>query len=327
MRALVLWLVAVVVAVIVVACSGKQPCGAANCGTCCDAASDTCVSAVSASACGAAGNTCRACSTGETCSSTGACVRTGSGGGSGTGGSSGTGGGATGTGGGTSGTGGGSSGTGGGSSGTGGGTGGSGGAGGSGGITCPGGALPAMVPIDFPTTCAIPTPCGGNPSGKYDYTAACIGQDEFTSFVGTVEQVCGMGTVQVTGYDGGVQGFAYFQNGQVCRTAQGNVTVYASITGQCVQFCSFVGMGIAQQGYVGSCAVNGTSCDCVATRVINISNMMSPYTTGPTSLTITSTGAHYETCLTGNVLTTRQLDAGTSGAMGRELGTATLTRP
>ena len=316
MRALVLAFMAAVLAVVVVACSSNGPCGAANCGTCCG--TNGCVTSVSDAECGSAGNSCVACMTGFQCSG-GKCLRTGPGGGAGGSGGA-TGGGTGGSGGATGG------GTGGGSGGaTGGGTGGS---GGGMGITCPGGALPAAVPISFPPTCTVPTPCGGNPSGKYDYTGACVGQDEFGSFVSRLEQVCGAGSVTVTGYDGGIQGFAFFQAGHVCRTVQGSVTVSATIGGAfCPMYCTTIGMGIAQAGFTGSCAQNGAVCDCTATRAINLSTMGSPYTTSATTLTITPTGQHYETCLTGNVLTTRQLDAGTGGEMAREPGVATLTKP
>ena len=56
--------------------------------------------------------------------------------------------------------------------------------------------------------------------------------------------------------------------------------------------------------------------------------MSAAYTTGPTTLTITSSGQTFETCLTnGMTLTTRELDAGSGGVAGHEFGVATLTKP
>jgi hypothetical protein len=183
------------------------------------------------------------------------------------------------------------------------------------------------VQIAFPATCTRPTPCATNPSGTFNYTAVCIGQDEFAPFVAAIEQVCGAGSVTVSGFDGGVQGYAHFQSGQVCRTTQGSLTVTASISGVCVQGCSLIGTQLTNQGFTGSCAVVGTTCNCTATRPITVSDMAAPYTTTATTLTITTTGSTYETCLTGNVLTTRQLGDGGTSVMGRELGVATLTKP
>lgn len=305
MRALVLAVAVVAVGGVVVleGCSSPAACGAANCNTCCTA-DGTCAASISNQTCGSAGNTCSPCMSSLVCSpSTRTCVSPGAGGGSGGGSGGGTGGSTAG--------------------GSGGSSGGS--AGGGTQITCPGGALPAMVPISFPATCTAPTPCGGALAGRYNYTGACIGQDELTGFKTQVEQACGANSVNIYGYDGGLAGFAFFSTGQVCRTVQGAVTVSATISGQCVAGCSLVSGQISQMGYTGSCFVDGGLCDCTATRAIGISNMAAPYTTSGNTLTITSSGQTFEYCVSGMSLTTRELDAGSGGAMGHEFGVATLT--
>ena len=257
MRSLVLVssFVAVVAVVVVAGCSSPSgPCGASNCGTCCKA-DGTCAASVSAQTCGVAGNTCNTCDTGFVCNTTGTCVRGATGGGSaGAGGSSGgTGGSSGGTGGNAGGRAGGSGGAGGSAGSSGGGTGGS---GGGAPITCPGGALPPAIPISFPPTCTVPTPCGGNPSGTFNYTAACIGQDELAPFKNGVEQGCGVGSVNIYARRRAA-GLDLLQLGQLCRTVQGSVTISATVGGAvCPQFCSIVNSAIGQAGFTGSCVAD-----------------------------------------------------------------------
>ena len=322
MRALVL-VVSVVVLTAVAACSnGPGACSAATCGTCCDSAGQ-CVGATSDQACGAAGNMCIACDTGFQCLG-GRCQRTGSGGGGG-GGTAGAGGGTAGSGG----SGGGAAGGGG-----GGGSGGSGGAGGGaagGAVTCGTAPTAPMIPIAFPTTCPFPTPCGGDPAGTFHYTSACIPQSEFDSYKMRLEQGmgglpgCGVGSVTIHGYDGGMAGSAVFNAGTVCRTVTGAVTVYAAITtGICANqtACGLI-YGQNIQGNSVTCAFDGGVCDCSVTRTINITNA-AYYTTGPTTLTVLGSNQTFETCLTGGtVFSTRELDAGSAE---HEPGVATLTK-
>lgn len=279
------------------------------------------------SACGASGLTCNACEAGFSCQAK-QCIRNATGGGGG-----GTGGGSTGGGSGGGATGGGSGGgtTGG---GTGGGTTGGGAGGGSGGGTGGGGAPincqsmnPPTIQISFPPTCPAPTPCGGNPNGTFFYSAACIAQDEFQSVISQIEGAgCGAGNVNITGYDGGMAGYATFVGGtNVCRTVRGSVTVGARITGPCASSfaCNLLTSGISQGGYTGSCGVDAGACECLVTRAINIDNGGVAYTVGTNSLTITSSGQTFETCLSGQTLTTREIDAGTAT---HEPGVATLTQ-
>ena len=213
---------------------------------------------------------------------------------------------------------------------TGGGSGGGGATGGGAGgggaaVTCQS-MTPPTIPITFPATCPSPTPCGGNPSGTYFYSAACIGQAEFQPLITRIENAgCGAGTVHLNGFDGGLAGYATFSNGtNVCRVVHGGVTVSATITGICANAtaCGFLAGGIAQGGYTGACAVDAGACNCVVTKDITIDNPGSFYTVGPTTLTVTGTNQTFETCLNGSTFTTRELDAGTGQ---HEPGVATLT--
>ena len=243
-----------------------------------------------------------------------------------------TGGGAGGGGGGDAGTGGGGGATGGGTGGgatgggaTGGGAGGGATGGGGGTVNCQS-MSPPTIPISFPQTCPAPTACGGNPSGTFFYTSACIGMTEFDPMIARIEQGCGAGNVRITGVDGGMAGYATFTGGaNVCRVVTGGVTVSATITGVCANAtaCGFLAGGISQGGYTGSCGIDAGACDCTATKAIDINNAGAAYTVDGTSLTITSTGQKFSTCLTGaTTFTTRELDAGTAA---HEPGTATLT--
>ncbi len=315
MRALLLAGGLVVLGVVVVGCSPPPAgCTAASCAGCCDA-SGSCQGGDTDLACGASALSCQACGAGFGCQSK-ICVRSSAGGG---GGSTGGGGGTTGGG-----TGGGSvTGGGGGTTGGGGGT-----TGGGGGTTSCGTMSPPTIPITFPVTCPFPTPCGGNPSpGTFFYTSACIPQEEFNSVVTRIENAgCGAGNVRITGYDGGLAGWATFSNGSnVCRTVRGGVTVSATVTGTCGSptLCGLLSSGISQGGYTGSCGVDGGACDCLVNRAINIDNAGVAYTVGATTLTVTSSGQTFETCLAGATFSTRESDAGTAT---HEPGAATLTR-
>ena len=186
---------------------------------------------------------------------------------------------------------------------------------------------PPTIPITFPQTCPSPTACGGNPSGTFFYSAACISQDEFDSVITRIENAgCGQGSVRVNGYDGGLAGYATFSNGtNLCRVVRGSVTVSATISGTCgnATLCGLVSSGIAQGGYTGRCAVDAGACDCLVNREINIDNTGVAYTVGATSLTITGNGQTFETCLNGATFSTRETDAGMAT---HEPGTATLTK-
>jgi hypothetical protein len=184
-----------------------------------------------------------------------------------------------------------------------------------------------MIPISFPPTCTAPTPCAGNPSGNFFYTAACIGQDEFQSVINQIEGAgCGAGSVSVTSYDGGMSGYATFVGGtNICRSVRGSVTVGARITGTCANptLCGLLTNGIAQGGYTGSCGIDGGACECLVTRAIMIDNAGVAYTAGNGSLTISGSNQTFATCLSGQTLTTKELDAGTAT---HEPGVATLTQ-
>ncbi len=186
---------------------------------------------------------------------------------------------------------------------------------------------PPTIPITFPQTCPAQAACGGNPSGTFFYSAACISQDEFDSVITRIENAgCRRGSVRVTGYDGGLAGSATFSNGtNLCRVVRGGVTVSATITGTCANatLCGLVSSGISQGGYTGSCYLDAGACDCLVHREINIDNSGVAYTVGTNSLTITSSGQTFETCLSGSTFSTRETDAGTAT---HEPGTATLTK-
>ena len=186
---------------------------------------------------------------------------------------------------------------------------------------------PPTIQIDFPPTCTAPTPCGGSPTGTFFYTGACIGQDEFQSVTNQIEGVCGAGSVQITSYDGGMAGHAIFVGGaNLCRRVTGSVTVGARITGTCANatVCGLLSStGLSQGGFTGSCAVVSGGCECLVTREINIDNAGVAYSVGADSLTITSSGQTFATCLSGQTFTTQELDAGTAT---HEPGVATLTQ-
>ena len=185
---------------------------------------------------------------------------------------------------------------------------------------------PPTIPITFPQTCPSPTACGGSPTGTFFYSAACISQDEFDAVITRIEGAgCGPGSVRVNGYDGGLSGYATFSGTNVCRVVRGGVTVSATITGTCANatLCGLVSSGISQGGYTGSCYVDAGACDCLVSRTINIDNSGVAYSVGATSLTITSSGQTFETCLNGSTFSTRETDAGTAT---HEPGTATLTK-
>lgn len=186
---------------------------------------------------------------------------------------------------------------------------------------------PPTIPISFPATCPSPTACGGNPSGTFFYSAACIPQTEFQALVTRIENVgCGAGSVQLNGFDGGMSGYATFSGGtNLCRVVRGGVTVSATITGVCANptGCGLLSGGISQGGYSGSCAMDGGACDCLVSKAINIDNGGIFYTVGANTLTITQSGQTFETCLSGGTLTTKEIDAGTAE---HEPGVATLTQ-
>jgi len=317
MRALALAGLLAASVLVVAACSTPStPCSAATCAGCCDS-SGACQTGTDDAACGTAALLCSVCGSGFSCQNR-TCMRTNAGGGSGGAAGGGTGGG---TGGGATG-----GGTGGGA--TGGGTGGGATGGGTGGgapVNCQS-MTPPTIPITFPATCPAPTPCGGNPSGTFFYTAACVPQSEFDALVTRIEGAgCGAGSVHLNGIDGGLAGYATFTGGtNVCRVVHGDVTVAATITGTCASptICGLLANGISQGGYTGQCAVDAGACDCVVSRIIAIDNAGTAYTVGATTLTITGSGQTFETCLSGASLTTRELDAGTAT---HEPGTATLT--
>lgn len=310
MRALLLSGLVIGSVLVVAACSPPTPagCSAATCAGCCDS-TGACQPGTEALACGGAGKVCMVCSAGcqgKVCTS-------GTGGGAG-GGSVGGGGGSTGGGGGATGGGGGITGGGGGATGGGGGA----------AASCQSVTAP-MIPITFPTTCPSPTPCGGNPSGTFLYSAACIPRSEFDSLVSQIEGAgCGAGTVTISGIDGGMSGYATFTGATVCRVVRGAVTVNASVTGLCANptVCGVLGGGISQRGYTGSCSVSGAACACTVSKEIRIDNSGVAYTVGATTLSVTSTGQTFETCLSGATFSTRELDAGTAP---HEPGVATLT--
>ncbi len=315
MRSLVLAGGLVVFGAVVAGCSPPAPsCSAASCSGCCDSGG-TCQTGETNLACGASAITCQACGAGFACQAKN-CVRTSTDGG---------GGGSTGGGGGTTGGGGGSVTGGGGGTTTGGGGGATGGGGGT--VNCQAMTAPT-IPITFPVTCAFPTPCGGNPSpGTFFYSAACIPQEEFNSVVTRIEGVCGAGNVHISGYDGGLAGYATFSNNNsVCRVVNGSVTVGANISGSTCgtsTVCGYIGSGLGQGGFTGSCAMDGGTCQCLVNRAIAINNAGVAYTVGATSLTITSNSQTFDTCLAGTTFSTRESDAGTAT---HEPGVATLTK-
>jgi len=332
MRSLLLAGGLVVLGAVVVGCSPPPAsCTAATCSGCCDS-SGTCQQGDTDLACGASALACQACGAGFSCQSK-ICARSSTGGGGGTtgggGGTTGGGGGTTGGGGGTTGGGGGTTGGGGGTTGGGGGTtGGGGGATGGGGGTVNCQAMtPPTIPISFPVTCPFPTPCGGNPApGTFFYTGACIPQEEFNSVVTRIEGVCGVGSVRINGYDGGLAGYATFSTGNnVCRVVRGGVTVGATITGTCGSsaLCGVLGSNLGQGGFTGSCGMDAGSCECLVNRAIDINNQGVAYTVGATTLTVTGSGQTFETCLAGTTFSTRESDAGTAT---HEPGVATLTK-
>lgn len=305
MRSLLLVGGLVVLGVVVVGCSPPPAgCTAATCSGCCDS-SGTCQQGDTDLACGASALACQACGAGFSCQSK-ICARSSTGGGGGT----------TGGGGGTTGGGGGTTGGGGGATGGGGGT-----------VNCQA-MTPPTIPISFPVTCPFPTPCGGNPApGTFFYTGACIPQEEFNSVVTRIEGVCGAGNVRINGYDGGLAGYATFSTGNnVCRVVRGGVTVGATVTGTTcgnATVCGLLSSNLGQGGFTGSCGMDAGACECLVNRAIDINNQGVAYTVGATTLTVTSSGQTFETCLAGTTFSTRESDAGTAA---HEPGVATLTK-
>jgi hypothetical protein len=180
------------------------------------------------------------------------------------------------------------------------------------------------VPIDFPMTCSF-TACGGNiAAGNYFYTSACIGMDEFAPFTSQIEQFCGMGSTMISSVDGGISGFAVVQGTAALRSVKGSVEVKASITGMCGSstFCGILSSQISSMGYMGSCAVSGSACDCDVVRAIDISDN-GQFRTSGNSLTLVASQKTFDYCAMSGTVQTHETDAGTTD---HEFGVATLTK-
>ncbi len=291
---------AAVVSALVACGTPKKECSAANCGGCCDS-SGVCQQGETSLACGASGNTCDVCATGEQCVAAvcvpGSVVGGGSGatgGGTGTtgGGSATTGGGTGTTGGGSATTGGGTGTTGGGSATTGGGTGTTGGGTGAtgGGTGAPfdaglseqdagttlsdGGAFyPPTVDITFSPDCGQITPTAGNEAGDWYYSALCIDDSIFNAITSNqqLQQFCA--PVAITTKQGVAAGTAKLSGGGVSITQNlvGRVYFHLSAGGACGSSlgCNGVPGYFPNYGLEGTCAVVSGKCECDITRNIN----------------------------------------------------------
>lgn len=262
---------AAVVSALVACGTPKKECSAANCGGCCDA-SGVCQQGETSLACGASGNTCDVCATGEQCVAA-VCVP-----GSVVGGGSGAMGGGAGTTGGGSATGGGTGTTGGGTGATGGGTGTPFDAGLSeqdaGTTLSDGGTFyPPTVDITFSPDCGQITPTAGNEAGDWYYSALCIDDAIFNAITSNqqLQQYCA--PVAITTKQGVAAGTAKLSGGGVSITQNlvGRVYFHLSAGGVCgfPQGCNGVPGYFPNYGLQGTCAVVSGKCECDITRDIN----------------------------------------------------------
>lgn len=156
---------------------------------------------------------------------------------------------------------------------------------------------PAQIDITF-GGCTDFTPCGGDPTGTWDYTAICI-EDPFAALRGacgdiTFEDVEGTARGRVT-LDG--------------ATATRNVTVTTSATAIFGATCAIAGCGPIQTALAAavdsaSCAANaGGGCDCAISQTGGVAES-SAYRVEGTQV-ITEDGT-YDFCVSGGSMQHRE---------------------
>lgn len=142
--------------------------------------------------------------------------------------------------------------------------------------------------VDVDSSCPAFTPCGGNPSGTYDYTGGCV--DVFASVRGMCSGIDASG-VKVT-----LKGSIYFLAGNALKR---DVTIDVSGTvlfpASCVaNVCTAAEQGLQSTFPGATCTQAGTNCSCTIQKSTTNTNSTTFTVSGNT--VTTNDGETYEIC-------------------------------
>lgn len=180
-------------------------------------------------------------------------------------------------------------------------------------------AVPLPPPATFDLTsgtCTETTPCGGDPTGTWDYSAGCISDADLADFQATVRQACP--TATVSGVAGTMSGRVTFGGNAVTRkgtvSAKTDLTIPQACASQVGGDCNLVGQAIVTAGggqvKGATCATGGSGgCNCKVELAFSSDKIGTTYTTSGSKLT-TSDGDEYDYCVKGQTLSHKQTRAG-----------------
>lgn len=170
---------------------------------------------------------------------------------------------------------------------------------------------PDWVPLDVlvdGTTCTPLVACGGNEVGSWDVTGGCI---DFPA--ATALSACPGATLTASGR---ARGRVTFTGTVAVRTSQSEVSAEVFVPAFCAAYVG--GCAGLQTRLAGAlpdpvCVTTGTGdCRCAA-RTVNVVDDGDAYTVASNQIISTTSGKHWDYCITGDQL--RYRDVSTSGAV------------
>lgn len=156
---------------------------------------------------------------------------------------------------------------------------------------------PAEIGIDF-GGCADFTPCGGDPTGTWDYTEICI-EDPF----GDLREACG--SITFTDVAGTARGRVILDGVTATRDATVTVSATAILGPGCaVAGCEVIESALTMAVDTASCSANTSGgCDCAISQTVHISESSAYRVEGTQIIT---DGSTYDFCASGGSMQHRE---------------------
>lgn len=164
---------------------------------------------------------------------------------------------------------------------------------------------PPVVNVTLSGSCPALTPCGGDPTGEWWYTAGCMA-DPFPG----ITQYCSTATYSNPSVT--LQGKVVFDGVHVTRSGSAEAKADVHVPSACNAYgCATIAAGIESNGCSNATCTDGAngSCDCAVDCVGQIAES-NTYTVSGTTLNVAASPARtYDFCVNGGTLKYHETDS------------------
>jgi hypothetical protein len=183
----------------------------------------------------------------------------------------------------------------------------------------------STIPVTFADSCGTLTPCGGDLTGTWEYTAVCVDYD----FGEAAQAFCAEATVETSG---SLSGTMTFTATTMRRVGELDLDATLHLPASCVQGTQCALVTVALSAMLSAqvddidCADATDGCECSLGRTQSVDESATYETTGSTLTTTGEAGAQrtFEYCVEGDTLT--YLETTEGGTEIADPGISELTR-